>query len=331
MILDASRQNIYEALVAMFAVALLLAVGYIAHIGDISLVVTSTAPLGAMLQRFEYSHPTLSILAVAPLFSTVVLRLSRLTFSIGLYPIKTYAIFFVEALLLATYALVEGILVPLICVLLIAEASINVSSCFGGHISIHRLFKAMLAFGILPLFDGALSAVAIVAVFVAILFLGSLRGAVLSLVGLALPMFAYCYVDWLLGGEFMDGVFLLRDNLIEPTYLPFKAYITLPRMVMGVLCLVLLFATLLYYLSMRLTLGAQVRRMWNYLWMMLALLVVILLLLPSVSTACVLVVVSLIGIFIPMLLRYLSPVVSMLITLIMIGAVVIVVISQYIA
>ncbi|MBQ8367115.1 MAG: hypothetical protein IJX40_05200 [Alistipes sp.] len=310
MILDITRHKFFEgfATLLLFAIVTTIATG-ISHIPIETDVATNAAPLGALIRHFAARHSVLSIIALAPIFVYAVLRLARATARASLYPQGTLAAISLGAIVLmalipsAEYAMLS------IVALLACEAVGRLLYCFGPNIRAHHLFTAMLALGTLPLVDGVLVPIVAVVALLTILLRGTLREAIITLVGVFAPLFICCYIEWLMMGDFGAPLEGIKGTLLAASYTSIIGYITLPRLIfLGTLIALALLSIILYFTN-RVSLGSGARNVWFVLLMSIVTLTASMLL-GYISPSIIIVMSIVIVPMLPMLFVCITPLLS---------------------
>lgn len=313
MILDVTRHKFSEAIVTLLFFAVAFAIAAVVRFPDSSaVVVESEAPLAPYIRSFCADHSLLSPILLGLLYVYMVLRLSRSTVRVGLYPNTTLAAIALCSVLLFG-ALASGDY-AMLCVgaLLVAEAYSRLLYCFSPSLHAHYLFSAMVAFGALPLVDAAFLPLAILIPIVVVIFRATLRETAITLFGLAAPTFVYSYVMWLFGGDFVQGFVDVWGSLLAPSSLSLVTYLTLPRLVFLGFILFLQLLSVVVYLTTPMSLANGVREVWRVLIISVVILVVSLLLLPAASPSLIVAMVLLAAIMLPILMQYASALNSVL-------------------
>lgn len=313
MILDVTRHKFSEAIVTLLFFAVAFAIAAVVLLPETSTIVTgSEAPLAPYIRSFCADHSLLSPILLGLLYVYMVLRLSRSTVRVGLYPNTTLAAIALCSVLLFG-ALASGDY-AMLCVgaLLVAEAYGRLLYCFSPSLHAHYLFSAMVAFGVLPLVDAAFLPLSILIPIVVVIFRATLRETAITLFGLAAPTFVYSYVMWLLGGDFVQGFVDVWGSLLAPSSLSLVTYLTLPRLVFLGFILFLQLLSVVVYLTTPMSLANGVREVWRVLIISVVILVVSLLLLPAASPSLIVAMVLLAAIMLPILMQYASALNSVL-------------------
>lgn len=321
MILDVTRHKFAEALLTLLFFAVAIAVAALFLFPDVSTIVGGAeAPLAVYIKEFRVAHPTLSPVVLGLLYVYTVLRLSRATVRVGLYPTTTLsAIALCSVMLFGALASNDYALLS-ISALLVAEAFGRLMYCFSHSVRPHFLFSAMAAFGAMPLVDKAFVPLALALPLLVLILRGTLRETLLTLLGLALPTFVYCYVVWLMGGDFGEAFMdVWGDNSIS-SHLSLATYMTIPRLVFLGFVLFLQLLTSVIYFSTPLSLGNGVRDAWRVMQFALVVLIVSLLFLPAASSSLIVAMVLLSAVMLPILFQYASAVNSALAYVMLIAA-----------
>jgi hypothetical protein len=189
----------------------------------------------------------------------------------------------------------------IVVALVVAEAFGRLLYCFGHNVRLHYLFSAMLAFGAMPLVDGALIPLALLIPLFTVAIRSTVRESLLVLLGLATPTFIYCYVVWLLNGDFGQAFLSIWDNFQLTSYLSLGVYMTLPRLFyLGVLVFLYLATAMVWY-SVSLPLMSGARFVWYILHLAMLLLIASLLLLPTVSASLLVAISLVVAVMLPLL------------------------------
>ena len=313
MILDVTRHKFSEAIVTLLFFAVAFAIAAVVLLPETSAIVTgSEAPLAPYINGFAADHPLLLPIILGVLYVYTVLRLSRSTVRVGLYPNTTLAAIALCSVLLFG-ALASGDYV-ILCIgaLLVAEAYGRLLYCFSPSLHVHHLFSAMVAFGAMPLVDTAFLPLAIIVPIVVVAFRATLRETAITLFGLATPAFVYSYVMWLLGGDFVQGFVDVWGSPLAPSSLSLVEYLTLPRLVFLGFILFLQLLSVVLYLSTPMSLTNGVREVWRVLIISVVVLIASLLLLPAASPSLIVAMVLLAAIMLPILMQYASALNSVL-------------------
>ena len=302
MIFDVARHKFAEGLftLLLFAVVAVAVAGFNFSHAPVVEGCSDGAPLGVLIDDFATKHRVLALILVLPMYIAAVLRISRPTARLGMYATGTLA-----AVALSSIALFGVVLAPgyfrLLCVaLLFAEMLGRLVYCFGPNMRAHLLFTSMLSLGTLPLVDISLLPVAVIIPVIVIVVRGTLRESIITIVGVLLPTFIYCYVMWLLGGSFALAGEEIYDALFASCRVELAGYLAMPRLVFLGVLLFLQLASLLYYTSERITLTGTARSVWALLMLLFVALVATLLLLPAASPAIIVALALTMSVMIPL-------------------------------
>ena len=309
MILDVTRHKFSEALLTLLAFAAVTAVVAGVLYPDASNIVGGAeAPLQPFISQFKVAHPTLSAVLLGALYVYLVLRLTRSTVRVDIYPSTTLSAIALSAVALFGALLTPDYAVSIVVALFVAEAYGRLLYCFSPSLRPHYLFSAMMALGALPLFDKTFVALSLVVPLYVIISRATLRETVLTLIGLAAPTFIYCYVMWLMDADFVasfEAVWM--DNLVS-SHLTLASYLTIPRLVYLGVVLFLQLLTSVLYLSKPLPLSGGARDVWRLLHLSVVVLLVSLFLLPAASPSIVVAMSLLVAVMLPLLFQFASAV-----------------------
>lgn len=302
MILDVSRHKFSEGLVTLLLFAVVASVAVALAYGDAPEILGGAqAPLQPFIKQFQVNHPVLTPILFGLLYVYSVLRVSRVTVRVDLYTLGTMAgvalsgVALFGAVVSADYALL------IVVAMVVAEAFGRLFYCFGHSVRSHYLFSAMLAFGAMPLVDGALIPLALLIPLLTIAIRSTVRESLLVLLGLATPTFIYCYVVWLLNGDFGQAFLSIWNNFALSSHLSLAAYLTLPRLFyLGVLVFLYLATAMVWY-SVSLPLMSGARFVWYILHLAMLLLIASLLLLPTVSASLLVAISLVVAVMLPLL------------------------------
>lgn len=320
MILDITRHKFSEALLTLlfFAVVAVVAVATRYYVPAVDIDACS-APIGHLLYSFRTSHPVWSIGLFAVIYIYAVLRLSRATVRVDLYPQSTLAAISLVAATLFGSVVSSDYPLLIVVALLIAEAFGRLLYCFGPSVRPHYLFSAMCAFGAMPLVDSALLPLAVAVPIAVILLRLTLRETVLTLLGSALPTFIYCYAMWLSHGSFYDTL-LSVWNLSSISLSSLECYLTPPRLVFIAIVVFLQLAVTLIYLTSRVTVTRATRDMWRVLMISMLVLIATVALSGALVSSLVVAIVLLAAVMLPLLLERANAVQTLLIYLLLVLA-----------
>ena len=320
MILDITRHKFSEALLTLlfFAVVAVVAVAARYYEPAVDVDACST-PIGHLLYSFRTSHPVWSIVLFAVIYIYAVLRLSRATVRVDLYPQSTLAAISLVAATLFGSVVSSDYPLLIIVALLIAEAFGRLLYCFGPSVRPHYLFSAMCAFGAMPLVDSALLPLAVAVPIAVIILRLTLRETVLTLLGSALPTFVYCYAMWLSHHIFYDTL-LSVWNLSSISLSSLECYLTPPRLVFIAIVVFLQLAVTLIYLTSRVTVTRATRDMWRVLMISMLVLIATVALSGALVSSLVVAIVLLAAVMLPLLLERANAVQTLLIYLLLVLA-----------
>ncbi len=300
MIFDIARHKFSEGLITLMFFAL---VSLFAALSAPDLVAAEGgAPLRGFIDFFASNHPIAAALLMFPMVIYSGLRFARAAVRVGLYSASSLGLLALGGVAIFASTVSASYMSLMVVVLLVSELLGRLLYCFGANMRMSYLFTAMLALGIMPLVDGALIPFALVLPVVVMVVRGTLREAIITIVGVALPTFVYCYLVWLMGGEFNaafmaiwqeGGAFVAHDALLS--------YLTLPRLIFLGVTLFLGVCSLISYYGVRVTLIDSARVIWRLLIALQLMLVAMLLLMSSASPSVVVVLVFVVTLMLPQL------------------------------
>lgn len=300
MIFDVARHKFSEGLLTLLlfaAVAMVVALSA----GDV-VPMESGAPLRGFVDSISVRYPILSALAMLPIVVYAGLRYSRAAVRVGLYPAASLAPVALAGIAVFACTSVPDYLSMMVVVLLMSEVLGRLLYCFGANMRIGFLFTSMIALGAMPLIDSALIPLVVVLPLVVIVVRATLRETIISITGVALPTFVYCYIVWLLGGDFdMAFIEVWGVENVVAQHSAVLAYLTIPRLIFLGLTLFANICSIIIYRSVKVTLVDSARITWRVLIALVVLLVLMLLLMPSASPAVVAVLVLVMTMMMPQL------------------------------
>lgn len=263
MILDISRHKFHEALLTLFIFTTLAVVRAFTLSDElIGHAATMSSPIAEAIMKWASHHPTITALAVAPIFMNTVLSLARSTVRTSLYPQSSMAAISLIALAVMGTTLTPDYPVAMLTALFTAQCLARLLYCFGPNSRYNKLFTAMLAAGILPLLNGAMAIVSLLTLVIVIIQRGTIRESIIALTGALLPTFTCSYIDWLAGGSFLETPLNIWEGTRDFDMTPLVAYVTFPRLVLFGYLLFMYLITTSNYLSSRTTLNNSARAAW---------------------------------------------------------------------
>lgn len=302
MIFDVARHKFAEGLftLLLFAVAALIVAAFGPSHAPIDECYAQGAPLGALIDQFAVNNRGIALALMLPMYVSAALRLSRPTARLGLYATGTLAAVALVAITLFGVVLAPGYFRLMCVALLFAEMLGRLVYCFGPNMRAHLLFTSMLSLGLLPLVDISLMPIALLVPLIVIIARRTLRETILCIVGVLLPTFVYCYVCWLLGSSFADVAYQIYSALLGSCREALVAYLDIPRLIFLGLLFFLQLASMLYYLTERITLMGSARNVWSLLMLLFLVLLATLLFLPVASPAIIVALAMTISTMIPL-------------------------------
>lgn len=262
MILDITRHKFFEGLATLLLFALVTAIATGTSYPHVAVETATATPLSFTIAHFALQHPVLAVALLAMLMVYSILRLARATARASLYPEGTLAAISLGAVTLMALLPSAHYATTAIVALLACETFGRLLYCFGPNIRAHYLFTAMLALGVLPLIDGALLPLTAIVVILTILLRGTLREAIITNVGVALPLLIYCYVEWLTMGNIATPILAIRQSITSASIETIIGYLTLPRLIFIGALIAATLASVMLYFSNRVTLGISARNVW---------------------------------------------------------------------
>ena len=300
MIFDVARHRFSEGLLTLLLFAV-MAVAVALSAGDI-VPMEGGAPLRGFVDSVAINYPILSALAMLPLVVYAGLRYSRAAVRVGIYSASSLAPVALAGIAIFACTSEVNYLAMMVVVLLMSEVLGRLFYCFGANMRISFLFTSMIALGAMPLFDSALIPLVLAILLIVVVVRSTLRETIIAITGVALPSFVYCYVIWLLGGEFdvaFFDVWAVGNGVVQHTAV--LAYLTVPRLVFLGLTLFANICSIIIYRGVKVTLMDSARTIWRLLIALEVMLVAMLLLMPSASPAVVAVLILVMTMMMPQL------------------------------
>ncbi len=170
-------------------------------------IASEPTPLGSAIDWVQSQIPILSLLITLLLIGHSGFRLSGIatrnitksssgSFSIVIYGVLACGIIFPEQHLTAACAVWT----------LAAAVRHLYRGLRVGRMGLGSIYLGAFWLGVLPLIYAPASILALAAIWSCIIFSGTIRALVASLIGLALPTFVACYINWAMGGEFLSQI-----------------------------------------------------------------------------------------------------------------------------
>ena len=308
MILDVARHKLYEALLSLVGLALaMVAMGLATPLGAMP---CGVAPLGAMLTTFEASHPILSAMVCFVLITYLAFKATRTTVRTHLYGVNSFAVMTLSPLAVMGLASAGDMLRAVVVAWLVVEALRRLFYAFGSEERKHAIFTAMLAIGALPLVDSPLSVALIALPLVLVALRVGGREVVVGVAGALLPLFAYAYVTWCSGGDFVASLASPFRAMGEPSGMEVADYFTMPRVVMVATLGVMTLVGGYVYLRNRLALSLVARQAWRFIISTLVVGIAVVALLPSTTSATYAALGIVVAMVLPMVMLRLSTMLS---------------------
>ena len=283
MILDIARHKFYEGLITLFVMTLAMIVLLAIGMGDSGVAAASDSPMMALIASATFGVGFIEGLAVVVIYVVSVFVLTRSALRAHIYPSDTMAPMSLCAVMLLPMILSGDALHQAVVVLFMAYGLSNMFYCFAPRKCMSRLFSAMIASGMLAVIEPSLVVVPLV---VALSLIGArkqLRESLVVVVGMLLPMFAYCYVSWLCGGSFAGSAAQWWQSLTAELSLNILDNVRLTRLVFIAFITFMQAVSAVLLISQRNVNAVVVRGVWRTLQMLFVVALVAVLLLPSAS------------------------------------------------
>lgn len=283
MILDIARHKFYEGLITLLTTTIMLVVLLIVSLGDSGLGLAPESEVMSLISSATLGNGFVEGAIVVIIYVLSVLSLSRFAIRTRIYPINTMAPLALCAVMMMPMLVVGDALRQAMVVMLLSIALGNMFFCFGPRRCIHRLFAAMVAAGTLAVVDGSLIVVPVVMCLALVAARKKLREALTTVVGMVLPLFTYCYVEWLLGGGFDDCALEWWRGIATDLSLNILDNLTITRIIFVAFIVFLQATAMVLNFVHRDLYSSVVRGAWRSLQLLFVALLGSLLLLPSAA------------------------------------------------
>ena len=265
-------------------------------------VVESGAPLRGVIDLFAINHPVAAALLMFPMLIYSGLRFARAAVRVGLYSASSLGLLALGGVAMFACTASANHMSLMVVAWLVSELLGRLLYCFGANMRMSYLFTSMLALGVMPLVDSALIPLALLLPVVVMVVRGTMREAIITIVGVTFPTFVYCYLVWLMGGEFNDAfVAIWREGGAFVSHDALFSYLTLSRLIFLGITLFLGVCSLISYYGVRVTLVDSARVIWRLLIALQIMIVAMLPLMLSASPALVVVLVLVTTLMLPQL------------------------------
>lgn len=285
MVFDVARHKFSEGLFTLLLFALASMV--VAMVDGEVVLVEHSAPLRALIDRLTLGYPVGTALLLFPVLVYAALRLARSTVRVGIYSASSMGVIALSAVAMFVSVSSTNYLYMAVVVLLMSELLGRLVYCFGAKVSVGFLFTAMLSVGVMPLVDNALIPLSFVVPLTVVFLRGTLRETIITIFGVLLPTLMYCYVVWLLGGNFGVTFLDIWSNDVALQHEAVLCYLTVPRLIFLGVLFFLYICSVIFYFKVRVTMMDYVRSFWVLLMVLQLLLIVMLVVMPTASPAIV--------------------------------------------
>lgn len=283
MILDIARHKFYEGLITLIMTTIMLVTLLVASTGDSGIATAPESAAMSLVSTATLGNGFIEGVIVVILYVLSILSLSRFTLRTRIYPTSTMAPLALCAVMIMPMIVVGDALHQAVVVALMTLALGNMFFCFSHRRCVHRLFAAMVAAGLLAVVDGSLIIVPLVMCWVLIAARKKFREALATVVGMLLPLFTFCYVEWLLGGEFGDSALVWWRGVTANLSLNILDNLTLTRMIYIAFIIFLQATSMVLNFSHRDLHTSVVRGAWRAMQLLFVAILCSLLLLPSAA------------------------------------------------
>lgn len=283
MILDIARHKFYEGLITLFVTTIILVTLLATQTGNSGVEPAVDSPLMQLIESATFGSGFLKGLAVVLIYATSVLSLSRATLRAHIYPVSTMAPMALCAVMMMPMITTGDALHQAVIIMLMTYSLSNMFHCFSHRKCVHRLFTAMFAASTLAVVEASMVVVPVAMCLALIAARKKFREAIVVVVGMLLPFFAYCYTEWLLGTDFSSTTLLWWRSFTTPLSSNILDNITLTRLVFIAYIVILHATASIFQLTQRDTDSSVVRGSWRALQLLFIVELCSVLLLPSAS------------------------------------------------
>ena len=291
MILDIARHKFYEGIITLLITTIVMIILLATSAGDSGIASAPDSPLMSLISSAAFGSGFVEGLITVILYIVSTLTLSRSTLRTHIYTADTMAPIALCSVMLLPMITTGDALHQAVVVLLLAHAMANMFYCFSHRKCFHRLFAAMVAAGTLAVVDASLTIVPVTMALALIAARKKLREAVAVVVGMLLPLFAYCYIAWLQDVSFSESLLLWWRSLVAPLSLNILDNLKLTRLIFIAFIVFLQATSVILHLSHREIHSSVMRGSWRTMQLMFVASLCCALLLPSASDSLLTVVV----------------------------------------
>lgn len=283
MILDITRHKFYEGLITLLVTTTIMVVLLATSAGSSGLATTPDSPIMQLATSATVGIAFIQGAVVVLCYFASVFSMARATLRAHIYPIETMAPMSLCAVMFLPMITTEDSMHQAIIMLLMTYGLANLFYCFGPKRRVKRLFAAMFSSGTLALIDASLVVVPIVMMLALITARKKLSEAIIVTTGMLLPMFIYCYVEWLFNVSFAQSLTAWWQSLTANLNLNILDNITLTRLVYLAFVIFLQAASIVLNIPHRDGRTSGARGVWNTLQLLFIVVLCAVLLLPSAS------------------------------------------------
>ena len=291
MILDIARHKFYECIITLLITTIVMIILLATSAGDSGIASAPDSPLMSLISSATFGSGFVEGLITVILYIVSILTLSRSTLRTHIYTADTMAPIALCSVMLLPMITTGDALHQAVVVYFMSHAMANMFYCFSHRKCFHRLFAAMVAVGTLALVDASLTIVPVTMALALIAARKKLREAVVVVVGMLLPLFAYCYVEWLCDVNFSDSLQLWWRSLVTPLSLNILDNIKLTRLIFIAFVVFLQATSVVLHIYQREIHSSVVRGSWRAMQLMFVAALCCALLLPSASDSLLTVIV----------------------------------------
>ena len=318
MLLDVARHKLYEAVITLSVIALAMVISGIL-LADGSTAYEGGAPLGVLVDNFQYKHNILATIIGFVLSIHLCFSLTRATVRSHLYGANSFAMMSILPLVLLIFATQGATLLNIVIALLSCESLRRILFAFNSDRRQQALFEAMFALGIMPLIESSLFIIVCLSPLILVSLRCSLRETIIGVVGAFLPIFIYSYIVWFGGDGFWQCVAEFYERMLTPASESVMGVMTIPHLAACALLGLLGVGSIALYLSNRMSMTLAARHAWRFILSAIVMLAVSFALLPSASTTLLLAVAVMVSLITPIIFLRLNIPLATLVYVILLG------------
>lgn len=283
MILDIIRHKFYEGLITLLVTTIVMVVLLATSIGDSGAAQATDSTIIELITSATNGIGFIEGAIIVICYLVSVFTLSRSVLRSHIYPINTMAPMSLCAVMFLPMITTNDALHQAIIMLLMAYSLSNMFYCFGPKRRVNKLFSAMFASGTLAIVEAPMVVVPIVMLFALTAARKKLSEAVVVVTGMLLPMFIFCYVEWLYDVSFSHTLATWWHSLTADLRINLLDNITLTRLVFITYVIFLQATSIVLNISQHDISSSGARGAWRTLQLLFVVTLCAALLLPSAS------------------------------------------------